>query len=134
MSYDGCLVDACLILSEEEYFARVLFDKEGLLKHLLSLEPKYTSAFELMLDEEDGYSSNTDTVAFSFGDMLTHVPLAYRSNWKQYYRGIRTETDDAYHAIHDNHLDRLLFCDFQNVRESELASSCWQERLDAYDK
>jgi hypothetical protein len=121
MSADGCLIDAALILSKEEYTAKVFFDREVLLQ-VQGLSSSLLHDELISQDEE-----NKSIITIDFGDLLTHVPLVERAKWQQYYRGIKT---DAPHSIYDNHLDKLLFFDFKNIREYDTAVRCWQARLD----
>jgi len=103
MSADGCLIDAPLILTAEEYNSKVLFDKEGLLQ-VQDLSPSLLH--ELILhdeDEDNNISSSRPLIAFNFGDLLTHVPLVERAKWKEFYRGMKTDA-----SFSDNHLDKLL--------------------------
>jgi hypothetical protein len=123
MSADGCLLDAALILTKEEYDTKILFDGEGLLEQLVYDD--FALAYELLLDEEDD-----NVMTFTFGDLLTHVPLPIRAEWQPYYLGMKA---DGFPFKH-NCLDKLLFFDFKTMYESDTAMRSWQERLDAYDK
>lgn len=107
-------------------------NRNGLFRQRLNHELGRALSFELLAEHDDYNNTGfaDDTIAISFGDMLFHVPPVIRTQWKQYFKGIKTEKEDIYHTIHDNHLDRLLFSDFQTVEESDKAMSFWNARLE----
>ena len=109
---DGCFIDAPFVLTKEEYSAKVLFD-EGLLQ---SIE---NSRFSIDLS----YERNIDgaTLAFNFGDLLTHVPIFERLKWKPFYQDIDIKIDYG---------DKLLFFDFENTHDLEVVQDYWQTRID----
>jgi hypothetical protein len=113
----NCFLDAQWILTKEEYFAKVLF-REGILQ---SIE---NSGFKLDLPYE---INKDDSVAFNFGDLLTHVPILERLKWKQFYKGVGTDIvplDEAY---------KLLFFVIDNIRELETVKRYWRKRIENLD-
>jgi hypothetical protein len=97
------LLDAPFVLTKEEYSAKVLFD-EGLFQ---SIQQNSKSNIDLPYErnKEDGAAA---TIAFNFGDLLTHVPIFERLKRKEFYLG----TD-----IQNEYADKLLFFDFENIRD-----------------
>jgi hypothetical protein len=96
---DGCFPDAPGILTEEEYFDEVIFDRALL----------YTfQFFHWIINDKQGYIQNGEfkeknfkwaliyerdkdnhdnAIAFNFGDLLVYVPVDERLKWKQFYQG-----------------------------------------------
>jgi hypothetical protein len=132
-SYDGCFIDTPMIFSQEEYNTKAIFNnKKALFRQRLIFELGQALAYEL-LSEHQEYNNNAgyddDILALSFGDLLYHVPIAIRKNWKQYFVGVQTEKKEIYYTIHDNHLDKLLFSNFLNVDEANTAMQFWNKRV-----
>src|ERR671930_1439043 len=92
--YDGCFPDAPLILTEEEYFDKVIFDKELLYTYRF---------FHWIINDKQGYIQNgefkenfkwaliyekakEDTIAFNFGDLLVYLPVNERLEWRQFFQ------------------------------------------------
>ena len=100
---DGWFIDAPFVLTKEEYSAKVLFD-EGLFQ---SIQKNSKANIDLPYErnKEDGAAA---TIAFNFGDLLTHVPIFERLKRKEFYLG----TD-----IQNEYADKLLFFDFENTRD-----------------
>ena len=120
MSYDGCFIDAPLVLTKEEYSAKVLFDKRLLQSIQYSPESK-----DIFIKLDLPYVElNNHATAFDFGDLLTHMPIFERLKWAEFYRGITTT--DIQIAI----ANKLLFFDFENSEEVDLVQRYWQTRLD----
>ena len=136
MSADGCFIDAPLILTKERIRRQGVVCQRGTATTTEQLrdEDHFPLPYELMLNaykmSANPAEDDSNTIAFHFGDLLTHVPLFVRAKWQQYFRGIKAETDAAYLTIHDNSLHRLLFMDFKTTHESDTAMHWWQQRLD----
>jgi hypothetical protein len=118
----GMFLEAHFILTKEEYSSKVLFNDEELLQSIANSEFK-DIFFDLDLpyeknkeeEEEDG------TIAFNFGDLLTHVPILERLKWKQFYKGIRID-------LQINEAYKLLFFDIENTRELETVKDYWRKK------
>src|SRR5919199_969456 len=122
MSADGCLLHAPLVLSKEEYSAKILFDRKGLLR---VQEISHSLLHELIAAVAQQEDDSSGLVAFQFGDLLTHIPLSERVKWKEFYREMKTDV-----SFSDNHFDKLLFFDFKSKQEAELAHRYWNERVE----
>jgi hypothetical protein len=121
MSFDGCFPDASMILTEQEYFGKVLFDNA-------LLQPSFR-VFHWISNNKQGYIQNGDfkeknfkwaliyekkpdgAVAFNFGDLLVYVPVDQRLEWKKFYKGTDVQIDYA---------DKLLFFDFETTQDREI--------------
>jgi hypothetical protein len=132
--YEGCFPDAPGILSEEEYFDKVISDRALL----------YTfQFFHWIINDKQGYIQNSEfkekfnwaliyertkdkqdnAIAFNFGDLLVYVPVDERLKWKQFYRDADIKIN-----IQDKLL--LLFYDKDNDHDSELVSKYWNSRIE----
>jgi hypothetical protein len=116
---DGCFIDAPFVLTEKEYSTKVLFE-EGLLESV-----QQNSKFNIDLLPYDK-SKGGATIAFSFGDLLTHVPIFERLKWKEFYKGIGTDVV----VVQIDYADKLLFFDFENTHDLEVVQDYWQTRID----
>jgi hypothetical protein len=141
--YDGCFPDAPLILTEEEYFDKVIFDQE-------LLQP-FSHFFHWIINDKQGYiqngefkenfkwaliyervkndddNGNDDAFAFNFGDLLVYLPVNERLEWKQFFQ--RTD-------INIDRQDKLLllFYDDKNNNDHdsdlELVGKYWASRIE----
>jgi hypothetical protein len=133
---DGCFPDASLILAEEEYFDKVLFDKALLqttrfFHWIINSKQGYVhnGEFEenfkwaLIYERTKGNDDNDNAIAFNFGDLLVYVPLDERLMWKQFYKDadIKIDRPDKLH---------LLFYDKNNDHDSDLVSKYWNSRIE----
>ena len=133
MTFDGCFPDAPLILTEEEYFGKVLFDNALL----------YTSRFfHWIINDKQGHIQNGEfkenfqwaliyerdkddhnAISFNFGDLLVYVPVDERLKWKEFYRGTDVQIDNADKLL-------LLFFDKYNDQDSDLVHKYWAKRIE----
>jgi hypothetical protein len=137
--YDGCFPDAPLILTEEEYFDKVIFDQE-------LLQP-FSRFFHWIINDKQGYvqngefkeknfkwaliyervknddSNDDDAFAFNFGDLLVYLPVNERLEWKRFYQDTDIKIDYGDKLL-------LLFFDKNNDQESGLVSKYWAKRIE----
>lgn len=132
--YDGCFPDAPGILTEEEYFDKVIFDRALL----------YTfQFFHWIINDKQGYIQNGEfkknfnwaliyertkdkednAIAFNFGDLLVYVPVDERLKWKQFYNDTDIKIDRQDKLL-------LLFYDKDTDDDSELVSKYWTSRIE----
>ena len=135
---DGCFPDAAGILTEEEYFDKVIFDwdllqsfglfnwpinsKQGILMNRQSKQKifEWTIVYERYKDDDDG---NQNSVAFNFGDLLLYMTLDERLKWKRFYQ----DTDIK---IYKEDKVLMLFYDKNNDHNSNLVSKYWNSRIE----
>src|SRR5919198_662806 len=129
---DGCFPDAGLILSEEEYFNKVLFDWALLQR---------SGVFNWVINSEQGYVQNgqfkqnfkwaliyerikdDNAIAFNSGDLLIYVTLDERLKWRQFYKSTDIKIDYGDKLL-------LLFFDKNNDQETGLISKYWAKRIE----
>jgi hypothetical protein len=134
MDLEGCFPDAPLVLREEEYFRKVLFDKELLLAF---------GFFHWIINNKQGYIQNGEfkdnfewamiyekynkdgTIAFNFGDLLVYVPSNERLKWKKFYKGINFQIDNV--------ADKLLFFS-ENDEDFEIVKNYLAERIEKLEE
>lgn len=136
MEFDGCFPDAPLVLSEEEYFGNVLFDKEllhaiGFFHWVINNKQGYIQNgnfkdnFEWAMTYEKYDKDNGATIAFNFGDLLVYVPSNERLKWKKFYRKIDFQTDNV--------ADKLLFFS-ENSEDFKIAKNHWAKRIESLEE
>jgi hypothetical protein len=109
----GLFLEAPSILSQKEYFGKVLFNSEAL-QSIQSSEFEPRISYEIN-KEDDG------TISFNFGDLLSKVPIFERIKWKQFYKIIRIDlpTNEAY---------KLLFFDIKSTWELKTVKDYWRKK------
>jgi hypothetical protein len=109
----GMFLEAGSVLSQKEYFGKVLFNSEAL-HSIQSSEFEPCISYEIN-KEDDG------TISFNFGDLLSKVPIFERIKWKQFYKTIRIDlpTNEAY---------KLLFFDIKSTWELETVKDYWRKK------
>ena len=137
MSFDGCFPDAPLVLSEEEYFGKVLFDKEllqtfGFFHWIINNKQGYIQNGEFkdnfkwaIIYEKYNKDNDDDTIAFNFGDLLVYVPSNERLKWKKFYKGINFQIDNV--------ADKLIFFS-DNNEDFEIVKNYWAERIEKLEE
>jgi hypothetical protein len=133
---DGCFPDAPLILTEEEYFDKVLFDKalvqttrffhwvinnrQGYIqKGEITKNLEWALVYERIKDSE----GNDTSIAFNFGDLIIYIPLDERLKWRQFYQDTDIKIDYGDKVL-------LLFFDKNNDQESGLVRKYWAKRIE----
>jgi hypothetical protein len=119
----GLFLEAPSVLSEKEYFANVLFE-ERLLQGIQNSEDRFDNKIPYEINKEDG------TISFSFGDLLSQVPIVERLKWKQFYREIRTDIVVTI-PIHEAY--KLLFFDIESTWERKAVKDYWKKLIENLD-
>lgn len=120
----GLFLEAPSVLTEKEYFAKVLFE-ERLLESVQNSEYRFDNKIPDEINKEDG------TISFSFGDLLSQVPVVERLKWKQFYREIRT--DDVEVTIPNHEAYKLLFFDIESTWERKTIKDYWKKLIENLD-
>ena len=131
---DGCFPDAPLILTEEEYFDKVIFD--------YALVQNISSIFHWPINSKQGYiqkgefrknfewalvyertNNDNNAIAFNFGDLLIYVPADERLKWKQFYQDTDIKIDRQDKLL-------MLFYDKNNDHDTDLVVKYWNSRVE----
>ena len=134
---DGCFPDAAEILTEEEYFDKVIFDwdllqsfglfnwpinsKQGVLINRQSNQKILEWA--LIYERYKHDNGNQNSVAFNFGDLLLYVTIDERLKWKRFYQNTNIK-------IHREDKLLMLFYDKNNNLDSNSVSKYWNGRIE----
>ena len=123
-----------MILTEEEYFDKVIFDEELLYNFrffhwLINNKQGYIQNgefkvnFKWALIYERDKKDNDNAIAFNFGDLLVYLPVNERLEWKQFFKRV------------DINIDRqdklqLLFYDKNNDHDVKVVDKYWNTRIE----
>lgn len=133
---DGCFPDAPLILTDDEYFDKVLFDKalvqatrffhwviNNRQGYIQMGEFRKNLEWALVYERHKDENGNEHAVAFNLGDLLIYVPLDERLKWKQFFQRADINIDYGDKLL-------LLFFDKNNDQESSLVQKYWAKRIE----